>query len=168
MPGVHAAAVLAGQRVALSVLWPESFDPTTVGANASRLATAWSSGPRLDTRAPWFESDGDPWELNALGHGLMGSELYLRYRETHHQPWAALAATAAWTLVWEYGVEAWHKQPSAIDLAWTPAGGALLGELRFAAIRALRAGPDAAGPRLLLYLVDPLGQLERDLFGLPD
>jgi len=168
VPSAHAAAVLAGQRIALSVLWPDAFDPTTVGANASRFADGWSSWPAYDGALPAFESDGDPWPLNLVGHGLMGSELYLRYRETHHSPWVALGAAAGWTLVWEYGLEAWHKHPSAVDLVWTPAGGALLGELRFRAVERLRAQPSALWPRALLYVVDPFGQLERDLLGLPD
>ena len=54
----------------------------------------------------------------------------LRHRQAHHRPWVALGMTLAWSVVWEYLIEAWHKQPLGLDLMWAPTGGALLGEGR--------------------------------------
>lgn len=160
--------MLAATRLGLSALWPDAFALTPAGERWATFGRSWTSAPAWRGDAPVFESDGDPWPINAVGHGLLGSELYLRHRQTHHGPWVCLAATAAWSLLWEYVIEAWHKPPSGIDLAWTPTGGALLGEGRYRLWAALRAGPGTGWRRVLLYVVDPLGQLERDLLGLPD
>ncbi len=75
--------------------------------------------------------------------------------------------TLAFSFTWEYLIEAWHKQPSGIDLLWTPTGGALLGEGRYQLCQLARQRlRPSVGRQLLFYLLDPLGQLERDLFGL--
>ena len=95
----------------------------------------------------------------------MGSEFYLRYRQARFPSWAALGMTVAWTLVWEYLVEAWHKQPSGIDIIWTPVAGAMIGEGRYQLYLRIRSMDRSTGRHLLLYLIDPLGQLERDLLG---
>ncbi len=74
------------------------------------------------------------------------------------------AAAAAFT--WEYLVEAWYKRPSAIDLFWTPAGGALLGELRYQLYLLAKHRIAARVPRVLMMsLLDPLGELERLILG---
>ncbi len=114
----------------------------------------------------FFQWDGDPWAHNLIGHSVMGSEFYLRHRQARFPAWAALCMTLAWTLAWEYMVESWHKQPSLIDIVWTPVGGAMLGEGRYQLYRRVRRMERSAGRHLLLYLLDPLGQLERDLLGL--
>ena len=168
MPSLHSAGLLAATRLGLSLTWPDAFAVTPVRRNWATFRGSWSSPPEWRSDAPAFESDGDPWPINLVGHGLLGSELYLRHRETSHGPWVSLAATTAWSLVWEYGVEAWHKPPSGIDLAWTPLAGVLLGEARYRAVLGLRDGAPAAWRHVLLYVVDPLAQLERDLLGLPD
>ncbi len=66
------------------------------------------------------------------------------------------------SFTWEYLVESWYQQPSAIDLFWTPIGGVLLGEARFLAHReAGRRISSRIGRTILLVLIDPLGELER-------
>jgi len=167
VPTLHAGGLLLVLRASASLAWPQTYDLTRVSRNADTFARSWSSAPAFDTRRGFFEWDGDPWPLNLVGHGLMGSELYLRYREAHHPWWVAGLMTLAFTFVWEYLIEGWHKQPSGIDLLWTPTGGALLGEGRYQLYRlARRRLRPSAGRHVLLYLLDPLGQLERDLLGL--
>jgi len=166
VPQLHTAGVLLITRIGASIAWPDAFDPTEVSRNAKNFGRAWTSAPEFDTDASFFEWDHDPWALNLIGHGLLGSEIYLRHRQAHHSPWVALALVGAWSVVWEYVVEAWHKQPSGIDLLWTPLGGLALGEGRYQVYCLVRTMPPSAGRRVLLYLLDPLGQLERDLFDL--
>ena len=159
-PNVRAASLVVTNRVALSVLWPEDFDPTTVEENTDRFKLNWSRKPALALRRPFFEGDGDPAVLNVVGHGLFGSELYLAFRTHGHSPLESLGMTAAWSTLWEYGVEAWHKRPSGVDLLFTPIGGAALGELRYRLTRRARARSN----RFVEVLFDPLGALERSVF----
>ena len=165
VPQLHSAGVLLGTRIGASIIWPDAFDPRRVERNGGQFADSWRLPPQW--RDGFFESDQDPWTINVIGHGLLGSEFYLRHRQAWHSPWVALAMTAAWTLTWEYLVEAWHKRPSGIDLIWTPLGGGLLGEGRYYFYQRISRMRGSALRHLLLYLIDPLGQLERDLFGLP-
>jgi hypothetical protein len=44
----------------------------------------------------------------------------------------------------------------------------LIGEGRYFLYRKIRSMEDTALRHFLLYLVDPIGQLERDMFGLED
>jgi len=78
----------------------------------------------------------------------------------------SMAMALAWTGVWEYIVEAWFVRPSAFDLFWTPIGGAVMGEARYVLYTEILKMEDTAGRHVLLYLIDPLGQFERDVFGL--
>ena len=167
VPTLHATGVVVGSRVALSVMWSEAFDPLEFERNRSQLATSWSSPPSWDADAAAFEWDGDPWVINVVGHGLMGSEFYLRYRQHGHGPWASAGLTAAWSTGWEYAVEGWHKQPSGLDLVWTPVAGLALGELRFWLYRASQQVSSPGGRLALAWLIDPFGQLERSLLGVP-
>lgn len=166
LPTAHAAGVLLVTRVGLSVLWPDSFDVTRVEENARTFRESWSEPPRLDAGGGWLGWDGDPWTINLVGHGLMGSELYLTYRQAGHGGHVAWVMTALWTLVWEYLVEAWHQRPSGLDLIVTTTAGPALGEARYQLYRRVAAMQPGAGRHLLFYLLDPLGQAERDLLGL--
>lgn len=165
VPLTHTAGLFIGMRVGLSVLWPRAYDPSRLDASAQHLASAYTRPPHFRRGAPLLESDGDPWLLNTVGHGLFGAEVYGRFRQCGHSPGAAFLAATTASAAWEYGPEALHQRPSAIDLLWTPVAGALLGELRHTALRALagaRPGPVRA---VLRAVVDPLGTLERDLLG---
>ena len=109
-----------------------------------------------------LESDGDPWTVNVIGHGLFGSEIYLRSRQCGGAPLTAFAWTAGASIAWEYALEGSVKRPSAIDLAWTPiVGGLVLGELRFRAYRSLHSEDPGLLRRIARGLLDPLGSLER-------
>ena len=167
MPSAHSAGLLFLVRVGASMRWPVTYDISRYERNWSTFERSWSSAPTFDTSEAFFEWDHDPWTINAINHGLMGSEIYLRHRQARHGWWLALPMTVAWTFVWEYLVEGWHKHPSGIDLIWSPAGGALLGEGRFWIYNRLRQLAPSPWRHVLLYLVDPLGQLERDAFDLP-
>ena len=158
---VHAAGVLVGMRAGTALLWPADYGPAALRNAPAHLRDAFSRPPELRAGRPLFESDGDPWAINAFGHAAFGSEIYLRARQCGGTPLRALAWTAGATVAWEYGFEATAKRPSAIDLAWTPLSGFLFGELRFRLFRWI--GPDHGGllRRIARGALDPLGSLER-------
>ncbi len=158
VPAAHAGGVLLGMRLALSVAWPDAYDPTRGADMRRQLRIAYTMPPEFDASRGLLESDGDPWWLNGAGHALFGSEIYGRTRQCGGGPVAALVAAAAVSVAWEYGLEAPHQRPSAVDLVWTPLAGAVLGEGRFRLHRWLRAR-NASG--WLLFAVDPLGEAER-------
>jgi len=166
VPSLHSAAVLLGMRLGASAAWPETYDVLRHRRNGETFRESWSSAPTFDVDQPFFQWDRDPWPINLVGHAVMGSEIYLRHRQGHHPLWLALTMTLAWTVVWEYFVEAWHKHPSGIDLVWSPTGGMLLGEGRFWLHRRILRMRQPTWRHILCYLVDPLGQLERDLLDL--
>ena len=168
VPSLHSAGVLALGRIGITILWPDAFDNVDPDRNWDTLKTSWSSPPQFDATRDFFEWDGNAWPQNLVVHGLMGSEFYLRYRETRHGPYVALAMSFAWSALWEYGVEGWFVQPSGIDLFWTPIGGMLIGEGRYQLYREILGMKPSRTRHTLLYLVDPLGQLERDLLGLKE
>lgn len=159
---LHTAGVLLGMRTGAALLWPRDYGPAALRDAPSHLRDAFSQPPVFRTDRSLLESDGDPWTINVFGHGLFGSEIYLRSRQCGGGALEAFAWTAGATVAWEYALEATAKRPSAIDLAWTPlVGGLVLGELRFVGYRAL-AGPDAGlFRRIMRAIVDPLGSLER-------
>jgi hypothetical protein len=165
VPIAHAAGLLAGMRLTLSALWPGAYDPFPLGRSARRFEAAFGAPPeRLGDR--WLlESDGDPWTINVVAHGLFGAEVYGRVRQCGGGPWQALAFAAGTSVAWEYGVESFSKRPSAVDLVLTPLIGAALGEARFQAQRALRRAPRGFWRRAAEIVVDPLGEAERGVLG---
>lgn len=114
------------------------------------------------------QSDGDPWTINVLGHGVQGSEFVLRMRREGFSPWQAALGGVLHSTLWEYGVEGWHETPSAWDLAWTPLAGAVLGELRHRVSSFAQQRDGHLGWRLVACASDPVGELdawiERALF----
>lgn len=161
VPLAHSAALLAGMRLSLSFLWPEAYAPFPVSRSADRFAHAYTALPEFRRDRRLFESDGDPWTINVIGHGLFGADVHGRVRTCGGTFLQAVAFTTGTSLVWEYGVESWSKRPSAIDLLATPVIGAALGEARFRLQTwALRRPPGALRSTLLI-LLDPLGELER-------
>ncbi|MBU8898025.1 DUF3943 domain-containing protein [Corallococcus sp. H22C18031201] len=164
VPVLHTTGLMLVMRGSLSVLYPRDFDPTRVKENLRHLRDSYSHPPEFRAHAPAFEWDGDPWVLNTVGHGLFGSEVYLRTRQCGHGVLPSLLTAAIASTLWEYGVEAWHKRPSAQDLVWTPLAGALLGEGRFRLHHwlATSGGEPPGGARtVLMFVVDPLGEAER-------
>jgi hypothetical protein len=142
-------------------LWPNPFAETRAQVLARHYADAVTLPPKWDSSQRWFEWDGDRWQINALGHALFGSELYYRPRRCGASPWAALGFATLASVAWEYGFEASGVRPSALDLVYTPASGALLGEARFWGYRG--AGqieiPWVRG--VVRSILDPFGELER-------
>lgn len=167
VPTLHTAGLFVTMRIGASLLWSETFDPARGRRNSRTFVRSWYHAPSFDPDAGFFQWDGDPWTINLLGHGVMGSEIYLRHRQAGHPVIGALAMTAIWSFLWEYLIEGWHKHPSAVDLLWTPLGGALFGAGRYWLYRAVQRIAHPVWRHVVLYLVDPLGQLERDLLGAP-
>jgi len=162
VPALHGVGLLTAQRVGAMLLWQRAFSLEDGDRNLRFLREAYTEPPKFDPGRRLFEWDGDRWQINLVGHGLMGSELYLRARQCGHGALPAIAFAAISSAVWEYGVEVYNARPSANDLVWTPLGGALLGELRYATWEI--AGRLPRGWRTVLRaVVDPFGELERAL-----
>lgn len=168
VPTLHSAGFVSTMYLCSVAIWPQSFAVAETGDNWARFREGFRSPPEWRRTADPFEWDGDPWLINVIGHGLFGSEFYLRHRQYRQPPWVAVLMTVAWSVAWEYLVESWHKHPSGIDLAWTPTAGSLLGETRFQLYRRVRRMPRSVGRHVLFYLLDPFGQLERDLLRLAE
>lgn len=164
VPSLHALGLMAVMRSSEAYLWPEPF------ANVARFGyhygQAFSRPPIWDDSRPLFEADGDRWQINVIGHGLFGSELYLRARACRKPLWQALLFTGAASTLWEYGFEANGVRPSGLDLVYTPAAGLLLGEGRFQLLEVARRMAPSTGRTVLRAVMDPLGELER-LLGAP-
>ena len=158
---MHSASVLVGMRAGAALLWPD-YGPGGIREAPRHVREAFTRPPELRGDRSLLESDGDPWTVNVVGHALFGSEIYLRARQCGTGIGGAFAWAAGTSVLWEYGLEATVKRPSAIDLAWTPiVGGLLVGELRFALHRWLGRGDPGAFRRAVRGVVDPLGTLER-------
>ncbi len=160
VPSLHAVGLLSAQRVAAMLLWQHAFSLEDGDRDLRFLREAYTQPPVFDARRRLFEWDGDRVAINLWGHGLMGSELYLRARQCGHGALPSIAFAAVSSAVWEYGVEVWNAHPSANDLVWTPLGGALIGELRFV-VWELAARLPRAARTALRVVVDPFGELER-------
>jgi Domain of unknown function (DUF3943) len=165
VPIVHSLGLLAGMRLSLSILWPEPYNPLPFSRSTRQFGAAYDSPPELRNNRWLLESDGDPWVINVVGHGLFGAEVYGRVRQCGGGVWQALAFTAGTSVVWEYGVESFNKRPSAIDLVATPLIGAALGEARYRAQRWLRRRERGFWRRFGEVVIDPLGEGERVILG---
>lgn len=163
MPSLHALGLMSVMRGTEAVLWPVPFADTFPAHVATRYADAFTHPPRWDTSRDAFEWDGDRWYINVVGHGLFGSELYLRARVCRKPAWQALLFTTAASTLWEYGFEANGVRPSALDLGFTPLAGLVLGEARYLGWRAASALGSGPARWTLRALFDPLGELERSL-----
>lgn len=160
VPAFHGVALMAVMRTTESILWPEPF--ARPEQFADHYKEAFSEPPKFDPHQPFMRWDGDPLLVNTVGHGLFGSELYLRARQCRFGWAGSLAFAAATSAVWEYGIEANGARPSAVDLVYTPLAGMALGELRYFIHRAAGGSHSAAGT-VVRALVDPFGELERGL-----
>ena len=159
VPAVHGLALMTVMRMTETVLWPDPFARTQwFGA---RYEEAFTRPPKLDTRQPFMRWDGDPLFINVVGHGLFGSELYLRARQCRLGWGGALAFAAGTSAVWEYAFEGNGVRPSAQDLVYTPLMGLALGEARYALHRAAGRMEPGAARGIVRGLLDPFGELER-------
>lgn len=162
-PLVHAGALMTTMRTVEWFLWPTPF------AESDRFVERWGDSfthaPKFDASRRPFEWDGDRWWINAVGHTLFGSELYLRARACHFGWAGALAWTTGASAVWEYAFEGNGVRPSAFDLVWTPVAGLLLGEARHALFRAASQQRGSVWATLARIGLDPLGGLEHAATG---
>ncbi|MBX3224312.1 MAG: DUF3943 domain-containing protein [Labilithrix sp.] len=159
VPAVHGLALMTVMRATESVLWPDPFARTQwFGA---RYEEAFTKPPVFDARQPFMRWDGDPLVINVLGHGLFGSELYLRARQCRLGWGGALAFATATSAVWEYAFEANGVRPSAQDLVYTPLMGLALGEARYLLHRAAGTIESSPTRSVVRAVLDPLGELER-------
>ena len=163
VPVVHGLSLMTAMRVAEAFIWPEPFADLEPGRVGERYEAAFTQPPKWDSSARAFEWDDDPWWLNAGGHALFGSELYLRARVCRRNVGEALLLTTAGSTLWEYGFEANGVRPSGLDLWYTPAAGLVLGEARYQGFRAARRLQAPAWRAVLTTILDPFGQLERAL-----
>jgi hypothetical protein len=163
IPTLHALGLMSVMRASEAYLWPEPFAETNRLKLAYHYQQAFSRPPLWDSSRPLFQADGDRWQINVLGHGLFGSELYVRARTCHFAPWQALLFAGVASATWEYGFEANGVRPSALDLTFTPLAGLLLGEARYQGLSAARRLEAGALRSTLTVLFDPLGHLERGL-----
>ena len=161
-PVTHALTMFVLTRSLEAALYPEPF--ARVSTFGAHYGEALTQPPLFDTSAKPFEWDGDPWWINVVGHGLMGSELYLRARTCRFGAAGAFLFAAGGTLLWEYGFEANGVRPSALDLVYTPLFGSIAGELRWMGWRAARG--TGAARAVARALLDPFGEIERAA-GLP-
>jgi len=166
VPTLHALGLMTTMRLTEAVIWPEPFADTSLSNWGRSYGDAFTHAPRWDSSRPVFEWDGDRWYINAVGHALFGSELYLRARTCRNGVLAALAFTAIGSTLWEYGFEANAVRPSALDLAYTPVAGLVLGETRYLVWTAAKKLRDPTLRGVLSAIVDPLGDIER-AFGTP-
>lgn len=161
VPALHGLALMTTMRASEAYLWPDPFAETSRVRLATHYHAAFTRPPRWDSSRPLFEQDGDRWQINVIGHGLFGSELFLRARTCRKPLWQALLFTTVASSAWEYGFEANGVRPSALDLMFTPAAGLLLGELRYLGWSNARRLRSSAARSALSALFDPLGELER-------
>lgn len=152
-PIVHALGLFTTLRITEAILYPDPF------AKARYWRETFDKPPVFDTSRRAFEWDGDRWEINVIGHGLMGSELYVRARLCGFGALGSLAWTAGASAVWEYGFEGNAVRPSALDLVWTPLAGMALGELRYRVVRAA----DKRDWIVLRAIFDPFGEIEHTI-----
>jgi hypothetical protein len=163
VPVGHTLGLLAGMRLGLSIAWPDAYDPLPLGRSGHQFTRAYTGPPEFHGDRALLESDGDPWAINVIGHGLFGAEIYGRVRQCGGGAFTAFAFTAGTSALWEYGIESFSKRPSGIDLVATPVIGAALGEARYQAQRWLRRRSPGFWRRLAEIVIDPLGETERGL-----
>jgi Domain of unknown function (DUF3943) len=163
IPTSHAFALMTGMRLSEAILWPQPFAETRVETVALHYREAFTRPPKWNSRNPPFQWDGDTWFVNAVGHPLFGSEVYLRTRSCGNSVWVALGFATMASTTWEYAIEASGVRPSALDLWFTPLSGMILGEGRYWGHRLAGRIDNAVLRGILKGLLDPFGEFERAL-----
>lgn len=158
---IHSLALMTTMRTAEAAIWPVPFAEVTPASFAAHYGEALSLPPKWDSHARPFEWDGDPWPINVFGHGIFGSELYMRARLCQHEVPAALLYATGASAMWEYVFEGNGVRPSGLDLWYTPLVGMVLGELRYVGWRAASGIGHAPLRGVLTFVLDPLGTIER-------
>ncbi|MFO0735908.1 MAG: DUF3943 domain-containing protein [Labilithrix sp.] len=154
VPVLHSFVLMTLVRGAESYLYPDPFSkPKYFG---DHYEEAFTRPPLFDTSKPAFRWDGDPLSINLVGHGLYGSEFYMRARQCRWGGVGSFFFAAATSAVWEYAFEANGTRPSAQDLVYTPLAGVVLGEARYRLYRWTES-------RVVRAAMDPFGEIERAL-----
>jgi hypothetical protein len=146
--------------------------------NSGDLKFTWNDWRSKLLTTNELSFDDDLFSTNAIAHPLAGLLYYQIARGNGLSPLASLVATIATSTVWEYFVE-WDERPSANDLVFTPAGGAVLGEATYRLGRMFAEGSPSLGNCLGALIFSPVATLTRtpvcrrvdgqptDDFGLP-
>ncbi len=164
LPLARIVALDLAMYAGLVILWPYAFSPSE--GSIEQFRESWTERPYMNYSKIFFELDDDPWAINTVLHGLYGSEVYLAGRTIGHSGLVSFLYAMFASVTWEYLVEGWFHQPSAIDLAWTPVAGAVIGELRFQLLRIIMMHVSSRMLRnILMTTLDPIGQLERAIMG---
>ncbi len=164
-PVVHALALFTTMRATEAWLWPDPFAESDLSVIGAHYREAWTKPPIFDASRGAFEWDGDAWWLNGIGHGVLGTELYLRARVCGFGVLGSFAWAAGASATWEYVFEASGVRPSALDLVWTPVAGLVFGEARYRLLRAAGAIADAPLRRFVRGAIDPFGEIEHAITG---
>jgi hypothetical protein len=132
------------------------IDPAFVNVgpvSTDNFVSAWTEPPDWD--------DGDGFVANYILHPFMGAEAYLTVRNRDYGPITSFLFATGVSVGWEYLIESWVQQPSAVDLVTTSPIGSLMGEARFQIRRRIARWSPSAGRNTLLVLVDPVEALHR-------
>lgn len=164
---IETATLFTVMRTSEAYLWPEPFSFRQADQWSARYERAFTRPPEFDSSRGFMQWDGDRFTINVIGHGLLGSELYLRPRRCGFGLWGSLGVATAASALWEYGFEANGVQPSGVDLWYTPLSGLILGEARYQAWRASARVDHPAIRFLLRTLFDPVGEFSGAAFGSP-
>lgn len=89
----------------------------------------YSNFRKAFTMPPVF--DDDAFWINYISHPVMGSESYLRARESNYGWFGSFLFSTGMSLTWEYLIESWTERPSINDMMVTSTIGSLIGELRY-------------------------------------
>lgn len=138
--------VLAFHAIGMGIL--VSMDPEETGFQPVHVRN-WAGG--FERPPIW---DDDSWITNYLLHPAWGSETYLQARRAGFRPLEAFLFSTTASVLWEYGFESWAEHPSRQDLLVTSTVGSILGEMRFAARKALMQ-QKSGWADLVLVLLDP-------------
>ena len=114
--------------------------------------------------------DEDKWWINYVLHPYWGSAYYLDARGRGFSRWGSFWYSFLGSNLYEFGTEAFAEPVSIQDFFVTPIAGSLLGMILEGPWRdlVLKGESRNAGETVLLYLIDPLGQLNHGvdrLFG---
>jgi hypothetical protein len=149
--GVSASfgALMFGMVAALSLL-PRDISGWNK-PNFYGLKRTFTSGPSFDY---------DHYYFNYLAHPYDGSEFYLAARNRELTWWQSFLYSAAVSSTFEFVIESAYEGASWQDLWITPVSGAVLGELRWQAKKALEnpgtGKPEGTANQILYVVVDPL------------
>jgi len=145
--------VLMGTMVATLSLLPSDVSGWNK-PNFHGLKKNFTHGPNFDYDHAYF---------NYLAHPYYGSEFYLIARNRDFNWWQSFLYAAGVSTFFEFCIESAYEGASWQDLWITPVSGAVIGELRWQAKKALEnpstGKPVGTANKILYVVVDPLDSL---------